>query len=327
LTITTGSSLNLSNQTITGVTTTQFTITNATVGTAAATQAGTATIQSAGNSVTITGGNGSGVGAGGNIILQPGAQGTSGGNGVVQIPSSTALRWGTNDWVIQPNSQIALTTTCNGQYRFMLSAYGGNFVTLRGCLDFRDDNSYFNTSPYANVRVGLQFASLGVLKLGQGPWAPYGGGASLAITPSSQDVGTAFSITNKSLTSNVATLTTNAAHKFQYGQKITISGVDATFDGTYTITAPAGYSTTATTFSYAKTAADVISQAATGSCWLNLNDVSFLAGGFLRLFCFYKYKESCFYKLIFLFIYILQNLSLTLTLLLKGSSVKLRQGQ
>jgi hypothetical protein len=98
LTITTGSSLNLSNQTITGVTTTAFTVTNATVGTAAATQAGTATIQSAGNSVNITAGSGSGVGAGGNVILQPGAQGSSGGNGWVKFYDVTGANTRMGAW-------------------------------------------------------------------------------------------------------------------------------------------------------------------------------------------------------------------------------------
>jgi hypothetical protein len=65
------------------------------------------------------------------------------------------------------------------------------------------------------------------------------------------------SITNKALTSNVATLTTSAAHGLSTGLEITISGVDATFNGTYTITgAP-----TTTTFTYAKTADNVTSAA------------------------------------------------------------------
>ncbi len=64
-------------------------------------------------------------------------------------------------------------------------------------------------------------------------------------------------VTNKALTSNVATLTTGAAHGFEVGQSVTISGVDATFDGTHTITA----TPTATTFRFAKTAADVASTA------------------------------------------------------------------
>jgi hypothetical protein len=65
------------------------------------------------------------------------------------------------------------------------------------------------------------------------------------------------SINNKALTSNVATLTTSSAHGLSTGMEVTITGVDATFNGTYTIT---GVPTT-TTFTYAKTATDVPSTA------------------------------------------------------------------
>jgi hypothetical protein len=65
------------------------------------------------------------------------------------------------------------------------------------------------------------------------------------------------SITNKALTSDVATLTTSAAHGLSTGLEITITGVDATFNGTYTIT---GVPTT-TTFTYAKVATNVTSTA------------------------------------------------------------------
>jgi hypothetical protein len=65
------------------------------------------------------------------------------------------------------------------------------------------------------------------------------------------------SITNKALTSNVATLTTSAAHGLSTGLEITITGVDATFNGTYTITS----APTTTTFTYAKTASNVTSTA------------------------------------------------------------------
>ncbi len=65
------------------------------------------------------------------------------------------------------------------------------------------------------------------------------------------------SINNKALTSNVATLTTTAAHGLSVGMQITITGVDATFNGEYRIT---GVPTT-TTFTYAKTASDVPSAA------------------------------------------------------------------
>lgn len=66
-------------------------------------------------------------------------------------------------------------------------------------------------------------------------------------------------ITNKALTTNVATLTA-AAHGFTVGDSVVVDGVDATFDGTYTITA-----VTANTFSYAKTAGDVGSVASGGT--------------------------------------------------------------
>jgi outer membrane protein OmpA-like peptidoglycan-associated protein len=64
------------------------------------------------------------------------------------------------------------------------------------------------------------------------------------------------SISNKALTSNVATLTTSTRHAIEVADSITIAGVDATFNGTFTVTAA-----TSTTFSYAKTAGDVASGA------------------------------------------------------------------
>ena len=68
-----------------------------------------------------------------------------------------------------------------------------------------------------------------------------------------------WTITNKALTSNVATLTIGS-HKLTAGATVNVSAVDATFDGTYVLTAVG-----ATTISYAKTATNVTSVAATGS--------------------------------------------------------------
>ena len=65
------------------------------------------------------------------------------------------------------------------------------------------------------------------------------------------------SITNKALTSNVATLTTSAAHGLATNMQIVVSGVDATFNGEYRITGVP----TSTTFTYAKTATNVTSTA------------------------------------------------------------------
>jgi hypothetical protein len=64
-----------------------------------------------------------------------------------------------------------------------------------------------------------------------------------------------FSINNKALTTNVATLTTTAAHGLAIGMEVDISGVDSTFNGTYRVKAVP----TTTTFTYDKTASNVTS--------------------------------------------------------------------
>ena len=68
-------------------------------------------------------------------------------------------------------------------------------------------------------------------------------------------------VSNKALASNVATITTSATHGFAIGDIAVITGVDATFNGThYVTTVP-----TTTTFTFAKTATNVTSVAASGS--------------------------------------------------------------
>jgi len=73
-------------------------------------------------------------------------------------------------------------------------------------------------------------------------------------------------VSNKALSSDVATITTSAAHGFVAGDIVVITGVDATFNGTHYITgAP-----TTTTFTFVKDAANVTSAAATGSAAVSL---------------------------------------------------------
>jgi hypothetical protein len=67
-----------------------------------------------------------------------------------------------------------------------------------------------------------------------------------------------YAVTNKALTSNVATLTLGA-HTLTVGTLLEVSGVDSIFDGLYTVTAK-----TATTISYNKTNVNVTSAAVTG---------------------------------------------------------------
>ena len=83
----------------------------------------------------------------------------------------------------------------------------------------------------------------------------------LAFTSQALTKGTL--ITNKALTSNVATLTTSTAHGLAVGDVVWVEGVDSTFNsttGTYTVTAVTEF-----TFSYAKTAGNVASTAVSSS--------------------------------------------------------------
>ncbi len=92
--------------------------------------------------------------------------------------------------------------------------------------------------------------------------ASFGGGLGVTrtfntIDPVFRTAATRTSVTNKALTSNVATLTTGAAHGLAVNDVVVVAGVDATFNGTYTVTAVP----TTTTFSYARTATNVASTA------------------------------------------------------------------
>lgn len=64
------------------------------------------------------------------------------------------------------------------------------------------------------------------------------------------------SVTYKALTSNTATLTTSADHNFQVGWQVVVTGVDTTFNGTFTI-----LSVTSNTFSYTLISNNVASTA------------------------------------------------------------------
>jgi hypothetical protein len=77
------------------------------------------------------------------------------------------------------------------------------------------------------------------------------------------------SINNKARTTNVATLTTTAAHGLTTNMQITISGVDATFNGEYRIT---GVPTT-TTFTYTTATSGTIASTAVSPVGTGVADV------------------------------------------------------
>jgi hypothetical protein len=125
----------------------------------------------------------------------------------------------------------------NGLLANTFEGYGLGNVEFNAGLDGRWEFPVATERPYAYSRTD---------------WAPQGLKGFYRWHDDSQK-----SVSNKSLTSNIATLTTSTAHGYEVGQSVTISGVDSTFNGTYTITA----APTTTTFRYAKNATDVASAA------------------------------------------------------------------
>ena len=78
-----------------------------------------------------------------------------------------------------------------------------------------------------------------------------------------------YVINNKALTTNVATLTTSVTHSLTVGQTVSVTSVDATFNGTFVVTA-----VTTNTFSYALVATNVSSASSTGAVTaLNVKDI------------------------------------------------------
>ena len=110
-------------------------------------------------------------------------------------------------------------------------------------------NQFFGTGP--DGRWEFPVAAQRPYSYARGNWAPTGLKGFYDWFDSKS-----VSVSNKSLTANVATLTTSAAHGFEIGQTVVVAGVDATFNGTYLIT-----NKTNNTFTYAKTASEVASTA------------------------------------------------------------------
>jgi hypothetical protein len=80
----------------------------------------------------------------------------------------------------------------------------------------------------------------------------------------------ALTVSNKALTSNVATITTSAAHGLFVGDTVKITGVDTTFNGLWTITTVPS----TTTFTFARTASNVTSGASSGSVYIGATAAS-----------------------------------------------------
>ena len=123
----------------------------------------------------------------------------------------------------------------NGLLANTFEGYGLGNVSFAGGLDDRWEFPVATERPYSYAR---------------GTWAPEGLKGFYRWFGESTNT-----VSNKSLTSNVASLTTGTAHGFTTGQTVVVTGVDSVFNGTHVITA----TPTTTTFRFAKTNADVAS--------------------------------------------------------------------
>jgi hypothetical protein len=123
----------------------------------------------------------------------------------------------------------------NGLLANTFEGYGLGNVSFASGLDDRWEYPIASERPYAYAR---------------GDWAPEGLKGFYRWFGESTNT-----VSSKSLTSNIATLTTGTAHGFEVGQTVVVTGVDSVFDGTHVITA----ATTPTTFRFAKTNADIAS--------------------------------------------------------------------
>lgn len=146
---------------------------------------------------------------------------------------------------------IAVTAVAGTTPTLLVDIYGSPNGTSRSVTDgvtFSSGTSVGSaTALFTAADVGANIAGAGI------PLADYIASVITAVV--------AATVTNKALTSNVATLTTSASHGLTVGQVVVVAGVDATFNGTYVVASvPTG-----TTFTYALTHADVSSTAATGT--------------------------------------------------------------
>ena len=109
------------------------------------------------------------------------------------------------------------------------------------------------------------------------PWTVTGATTSV-INSTREPEATVWDVAFKSLTTNVARIETQYTHDYKVGQSIVVSGVDATFNGVYTITAVGERTTSNFPFiEYAKTATNVVRIASAGTVWVSGNALKLIA--------------------------------------------------
>ena len=206
-----------------------------------------------------------------NVHIEIATPSTSPSTGALTIVGGVGVQGNINvagNAAIQGNQSLVGNLVVQGS----LSVSGGQFAT----------ENLSSTDPLLFVgdqNEGNEF-DLGFLTEAKQPSAsvtfPLGSisvSASVAVVTSRS-----YTVTVKELTSNVATLNIGA-HNYVVGNTVNVTGVDATFNGSYTVTA-----VTVNTISYAKTASNVAQVASAGSVQILLGtSASLIAGDFVTI--------------------------------------------
>ncbi len=196
----------------------------------------------------------------GNLVIATGDNGTE--NKIVFAAGGYAS--GNTQIEITPdeNVHIEIDTPSTSATTGALTVVGG--VGIQGDMNIDGDVSIAGTITFGGAGTTVETANLSVTD----PFV-FVGTNNQADTVDLAFIGEYASavstitktVSNKELTSNIATLTTSTDHTYLAGDVVVVSGVDATFNGTFNIIAVP----TTTTFTYAKVNANVTSAVATGS--------------------------------------------------------------
>ena len=201
--------------------------------------------------------------AGTNVIYGNGPTGTTPTSSATVLPVDTITTADIRNAVVTLRTNKALPRIGELYAAYLHPRQSADLRAESGTGGFQELTQYVDRTPFTAGAVGVLEGAFVV----ETPRVL--NGLNLAA-----GIGTTVSVTNKALTSNVATLTTAVAHGLGVGQVVTVSGVDSVFNGTFTITVVGS----TTTFSYAKTNADVSSATATGTVTFTNNYRAIIAG-------------------------------------------------
>ena len=196
----------------------------------------------------------------GNLVIATGDNGTD--NKIVFAAGGYSS--GTTQMEITPdvNVHIEIPTPSTSATTGALTVVGG--VGIQGDMNIAGDVTIEGTITFGGAGTTVETANLSVTDpfvfVGTNNQSDIVDLAFIGEYASSVSAITK-TVTNKALTSNIATLTTSTDHTYLAGDVVVVTGVDATFNGTFNIIDVP----TTTTFTYAKTNANVTSAVATGT--------------------------------------------------------------